>query len=208
LYASSSMNTGRRDLLKLSPFAVAAATSIGRTAFADAPAPTTGEAIFNVRNFGTTGDGKSVDTPAINRAIEAVVAAGGGTLVFPAGTYLCFTIRLRSNVDLYLSRGCVILAADSPKPGEATGYNGGMYDPAGPPQLWEQYQDYGHNHWNNSLFYGEGLSNFSMIGPGLIHGRGLSYGQGARAGAKADRLRGPGAQFQAEQVGGATRLSR
>ncbi len=157
--------------------------------------------MFNVRTFGVTGDGKTVDTPAINRAIEAVAAAGGGTLVFPAGTYLCFTIRLHSHVALYLAPGCVILAADSPKPEETTGYDGGVYDPAGPAQPWEKYQDYGHNHWANSLFYGEGLENISIVGPGLIHGRGLSYGQDAKRGAKPDPLQGPGAQFRAEQAG-------
>jgi len=112
----------RRDLLKLSPLALA--STIGYTAFAESaqpPAPAAAEALFNVRTFGATGDGKTVDTPAINKAIEAVAAAGGGTLLFPAGTYVCFTIRLKSNVDLYLSRGCTILAADSPQVGETTG---------------------------------------------------------------------------------------
>jgi polygalacturonase len=170
------MNSLRRDLLKLSPLAMAAAaTSIGRTALAEPPV-VIGEASYNVRTYGAMGDGKTLDTPAINRAIEAVAAAGGGTLVFPSGTYLSFTIRLKSRVDLYLSRGCTILAADSPRPGEITGYNGGTYDPAGPQQPWESYQDYGHNHWANSLLYGEDISDFSIIGPGLIHGKGLSHG--------------------------------
>ena len=81
----------------------------------------------------------------------------------------------------------------SPKLGEATGYNGGVYDPAGPAQPWEKYQDYGHNHWPNSLFYGEGISDFSIVGPGLIHGKGLSFGQGG--------TRGNYAGFKAEQPG-------
>ncbi len=51
---------------------------------------------------------------------------------FPAGTYLCFSIRLKSNVELYLAQGCTILAAESPKPGETTGQLGGTYDPAEP----------------------------------------------------------------------------
>lgn len=170
------MNSHRRDLLKLSPFAIAAASTIGRITLTESPSPPA-DAAFNVRTYGATGDGKIVDTLAINRAIESVAAAGGGTLIFPAGTYVCFTIRLKSKVDLYLSLGCTILAADSPRPGEATGYNGGTYDPAGPRQPWEKYQDYGHNHWANSLFYGEGISDFSIIGPGLIHGKGLSRGE-------------------------------
>src|SRR5581483_5711995 len=138
----------RRNLLKLSPLALGSA-AVGRTAPAQSPQSVAAEGFFNVRSYGATGDGKTVDTPAINKAIETVAAAGGGTLFFPAGTYMCFTIRLRSKVSLYLSSGCTILAADSPRPGEATGYNGGVYDPAGPAQAWEQYQDYGHNHWPN-----------------------------------------------------------
>ena len=53
---------------------------------------------------------------AINRAIEAVATTGSGALIFSRGDLpICFTIRLRSNVDLYLSRGCTILAADVAK---------------------------------------------------------------------------------------------
>ncbi len=140
-----------------------------------APNPGPKKGLFDVRQFGATGDGKTVDTPAINKAIEEVAAAGGGTLLFPAGTYMCFTIHLRSRVSLYLSSGCTILAAESPKPGETTGYRGGVYDAAGPPQPWEQYDDYGHNHWNNSLLVGDGISDFSIMGPGLIYGKGLSF---------------------------------
>src|SRR5665213_3715878 len=165
----------RRDLLKLSPLAIASAAA-GRVALAQAPEPSATEGLYNVRTYGATGDGKTVDTPAINKAIEAVAAAGGGTLLFPAGTYVCFTIRLKSYVNLYLSHGATILAADSPKPNETTGYNGGTYDPAGPAQPWEDYQDYGHNHWPNSLFYGENIHDFSITGPGFIHGKGLSHG--------------------------------
>jgi polygalacturonase len=182
----------RRDLLKLSPLALAS-TAVGHVAHAKTPVPSERETLFNVRTYGATGDGKTVDTPAINKAIEALAAGGGGTLFFPAGTYLCFTIRLKSNVGLYLSQGAIILAADSPKAGETTGYNGGVYDPAGPEQPWEKYQDYGHNHWPNSLFYGENISDFSIVGPGLIHGKGLSFGQGA--------TRGDYAGFKAEQPG-------
>ncbi len=186
----------RRDLLKLSPLALA--STIGHVALAEPPAPAASEALFNVHAYGATGDGKTVDTPAINRAIEAVAAAGGGTLLFPAGTYICFTIHLRSNVDLYLSRGCTILAAASPKPGETTGYNGGAYDPAEPNAPWEPYQDYGHNHWRNSLFYGENLSDFSILGPGLIHGAGLAHGSHNTSNSAA---RGNYPVYSAEQPG-------
>jgi polygalacturonase len=188
-------NLHRRDLLKLSPLALAS-TAIGHTAFAEAPPLSSAkEAIFNVHSYGATGDGKTVDTPAINKAIADISGKGGGTVIFPAGTYMCFTIRLASNVSLYLSHGCTILAADSPKPGDTTGYNGGTYDPAGPAQAWEAYQDYGHNHWPNSLFYGEDLHNISILGPGLIHGKGLSHGS------RVTESRGGYTPFKAEQAG-------
>ena len=108
----------RRDLLRLSPLMLTAPV-VGRVAHAQTLQPA--EGFFNVRRYGATGDGKTVDTPAINRAIEAIAASGGGTLFFPAGTFVCFTVRLKSNVGLYLSQGCIILAADSPKPDETTG---------------------------------------------------------------------------------------
>ena len=155
----------------------ALAATVGHVALAEAPAPAhAAEAVFNVRTYGATGDGKTVDTPAINKAIEAVAAVGGGTLIFPAGVYVCFSIHLKSNVDLYLSRGCTILAADSPKAGDNSGYNGGVYDAAEPNDPWVPYQDYGHNHWRNSLFYAENEHDFSILGPGLIFGKGLSHG--------------------------------
>ena len=134
--------------------------------------------MFDVRTFGATGDGKTIDSPAINKAIEAAAAAGGGTVFFPGGNYICFSIRLKSHVDLYLSQGCAIIAADSPKPGETTGYLGGAYDAAEPKNAWDAFQDYGHNHWHNSLLWGDGISDFSITGPGLIWGKGLSYGLG------------------------------
>ncbi|MBW4040053.1 MAG: glycoside hydrolase family 28 protein [Acidobacteria bacterium] len=181
----------RRDLLKLSPLALV--PTFGYVAMGETMKTGTVEAMYNVRSFGATGDGKTVDTPAVNKALEAVAAAGGGVLVFPAGTYLCFTIHLQSKVDLYLSPGCVIVAADSPRPGETTGYNGGTYDAAESNAPWEAYQDYGHNHWRNSLFYGEGLHDFAIMGTGMIWGRGLSNGSKG--------MRGGTGGFVAEQAG-------
>ena len=113
--------------------------------------------------------------------------AGGGVVYFPQGAYLCFSIRLKSNVHLRLDAGATILAAESPKPGETTGYNGGTYDAAEPNAPWEPYQDFGHNHWHNSLFWGEDLHDVSITGTGLIYGKGLSFGadgatQGQRGG--------------------------
>ena len=184
-------NAMRRDFLRFGGYGVAAAampvfTAVGQQTSADAPGT------FDVRKYGATGDGKTVDTPAINRAIEAAAAAGGGMVLFPPGTYVSFSIHLKSHVHLHLQQGSTILAADSPLPGEQTGYRGGTYDPAEPNAPWEAFQDYGHNHWHNSLLWGENIEDFSITGPGLIWGKGLSNGRGRK---------GDGAPFVAEQPG-------
>ncbi len=132
---------------------------------ADAPAS------FNVRAFGAAGDGKELDTAGINNAIDAAAAAGGGTVVFPAGSYLSFSIHLKSNVALYLDQGATIIAADSPAPGGAGGYD--LPEPNE-----STFQDFGHSHWHNSLIWGEGIENVSILGPGRIWGKGLSRGAG------------------------------
>ena len=57
-------------------------------------------------------------------------------------------------MHLHLEEGSAIVAAESPLPGQTTGYNGGVYDAAEPKTEWDAYQDYGHNHWQNSLMWG------------------------------------------------------
>lgn len=133
-------------------------------------AQTTDAAFFNIKNFGAKGDGKNIDSKAINTAIEAAAQKGGGTVYFPAGTYLSYSIRLRNNIALYLDQGCVLLAADTA--------DGGRYDEPEPNEWGDRlhYQDYGHSHWHNSLIWGENLSGISITGPGLINGKGLSRG--------------------------------
>src|ERR1035437_3581325 len=208
-------DSARRDLLRLSSMGLAASAVYAIPALAapkKAAAPALSPLMFDVRTFGATGDGKTVDSPAINAAIEAAAAAGGGTVVFPAGSYISFSIRLKSKVDLYLSQGSAIIAADSPKPGETTGYMGGTYDAAEPKTAYDAYQDYGHNHWHNSLMWGEGISDISITGPGLIWGRGLSFGSGPgrapgppRDGFGPERPAGAGAAGAAGAAGGAGR---
>ncbi|HEX7316369.1 MAG TPA: glycoside hydrolase family 28 protein [Pyrinomonadaceae bacterium] len=122
--------------------------------------------VYSVRAYGARGEGKTVDTPSVNRAIEAAASMGGGTVHFPAGTYLCFSIRLKSNVALHLDHGAIILAADPEK-------DRGSYDQPEPNE-WDMYQDFGHSHWQNSLIWGIGVENVSITGPGLIDGRGLT----------------------------------
>lgn len=127
---------------------------------------------FDVGDFGAAGDGKRLDTLAINNAITAAAEVGGGTVYVPPGTYLCFSIHLKSNVRLQLANGAVILAADPPKEKGQAGYDlPEANEPGG------AYQDFGHSHWHNSLIWGEGLENVSICGPGLIWGKGISRGE-------------------------------
>jgi polygalacturonase len=135
---------------------------------ADAGNPAT-PAVYVATQYGAVGDGVTLDSPAINRAIEAAHAAGGGTVYFPPGTYLSASIHLESRVTLYLEAGATILAVD---PSVA------KYDAPEPNEWGDRfhYQDYGHSHWKNSLIWGIGLEDVSILGPGLIHGKGLDPG--------------------------------
>ena len=136
------------------------------------------QSAYEVKSYGAKGDGVTLDTAAINKAIEAAAANGGGTVRFSAGTYLTFSIRLKSNITLYLDAGATILAADPVK-------DKGGYDL---PEANESdlYQDFGHSHWQNSLIWGIGLENISILGSGKIDGtRGLTRrGPGPRAPAR------------------------
>ena len=182
----------RREFLRFGSLGVAAAAIPAMSLVASGQETAASQGLFDVRKYGATGDGKTLDTDAVNHAIEAASVAGGGVVVFPPGTYLCFSIHLKSLVHLHLLQGSTIMAADSPLPGEQSGYRGGSYDAAEPKTTWDAYQDYGHNHWHNSLLWGEDIHDFSITGPGLIWGKGLSNGRGRR---------GDGAPFVAEQAG-------
>jgi polygalacturonase len=63
---------------------------------------------FDVRHYGAIGDGQAVDTKAIQAAIDAAKSADGGTVVVPAGTYLCGPLRLASKIDLHLEAGAIL----------------------------------------------------------------------------------------------------
>lgn len=168
------MNSFRRDFLKLAGAGLAAAGSTIRPGahaeITSLPNPDP-NVTFDVKSYGAKGDGVTIDTPAINKAIAAANAGGGGTVRFPPGTYACYSIHLKSNVVLYLEPGVTILAASVPE-----GATTGAYDAAESNKPWEDYQDYGHNHWHNSLIWGEDIHDFAILGTGLIWGKGLSRG--------------------------------
>ncbi|MDP5278943.1 glycosyl hydrolase family 28-related protein [Sphingomonas sp. DG1-23] len=119
----------------------------------------------DVRDHGAKGDGKTIDSPAINRAVMAAAKAGGGTVIVPPGRYLCFSIRLKDNITLVLSPGSVIVAADPDTHGRNYDLPEGAFE--------EQFTDFGVYHNHTSLIYGDGVSNVAIVGKGLIHGLGL-----------------------------------
>jgi polygalacturonase len=70
-------------------------------------------AVFNIKDYGATGDGHTLDTKGINKAVEACVKAGGGTVLVQAGVFVTGTFRLYSNINLLLSPGAVIMASEN-----------------------------------------------------------------------------------------------
>ena len=129
---------------------------------------------YNVRAFGALGDGTTLDTAAVNKAIDAAAADGGGTVHFSAGTYLCTSVHLQSNVTLDLGPGSTLAAA---APTESAPYDVPEPNPAA-----GQFQDFGHAHWHNSLLWGEGLHDVAIVGTGRIWGKGLERDYTSKAG--------------------------
>lgn len=121
------------------------------------------DAWFNIRSYGAKGDARHLDHPAINKAIAAAAKVGGGTVLVPAGTYLCGSIHLTNNINLHLEPGAVILGA--PQDLQA-------YDPTEAYTL-GGYQDGGHCFFHNSLIWGENLTNVFITGNGTINGGGV-----------------------------------
>lgn len=140
------------------PITLFAAMAISCTLFANG---------VNVKDFGAVGDGKAIDTQAINAAIEACSKTGGGTVLIPTGVYLVYSLHLASHIDLHLEAGAVI------KAGEYTNEHKYDYPEPGPHP---QYQDFGHSHWKNSLIWGIGLEDVSISGRGMIDGTALANG--------------------------------
>lgn len=129
-------------------------------------------ASFNVRDYGAKGDGMTLDNAAINATIDAAVKQGGGRVTVPAGTYLCGSIRMKSNIELHLEAGAKIIAA----PASMKAYD--ESEPFGFPE----YQDGGHTYFHNSLIWADGQHNISITGRGLIDGDGLTKNDTEKAG--------------------------
>ena len=103
---------------------------------------------YQVSDFGAKADGITLNTGAIQRAIDAVNERGGGRLVFGPGKYLTGSIYLKSNVTLHLERGAVLLGSNNP------------YDYDREPGL------------NTAFLLARGQKNIGVTGEGLIDCRG------------------------------------
>ena len=111
-----------------------------------------------VNDFGATADGITLDTQAIQKAIDQVSSKGGGTVVFRMGNYLTGQIHLKDNVELRLEGGAVIL---------------GSTDPADYSQLETKDEATGFVDPNRmGLITGYRVKNVKISGFGLIDGQG------------------------------------
>jgi hypothetical protein len=123
--------------------------------------------VYDVTEYGAVGDGNNLDSPAINKAIEQCVADGGGTVYLPPGTYLCGSIRLKSNVTLHIGKAATIMAA----PNEMKVYDIPDKNPWYAPI---EYQDFGHSHWKNSLIWAIEQHDIGIVGEGTLDGSGMT----------------------------------
>jgi polygalacturonase len=147
--------SGRKSLL----VATALAASMTMVTGAAVAAPV-GTATFSVRSFGAAGNGTVDDAPAIDSAIAAASRSGGGVVEFAPGTYLAAgTVHLQSNVTIKVDAGSTIT-------GSASGYDKPESNPN------DKYQDYGHSHFHNAMFYGDKVDNVTFTGGGTIDGGG------------------------------------
>jgi polygalacturonase len=147
-----------------------------------------GGGIYSVRSYGAAGNGRKLDSPAINKAIKACAAKGGGTVLFPAGTYLSGSIHLMSNVHLQIDAGATILGAPREIVVERGFDKAGIISRGAPqkPMAYDAeedfkgpaFQDGGHTYFHNSLIWGENLTNVFITGHGMINGGGLVRNDG------------------------------
>jgi polygalacturonase len=131
-----------------------------------------GKTVFNVREFGAVGDGATLDTAAINQAIEACAKAGGGQVLFPPGRYLSGTVRLQSHVALLFDAGATLIGAANPA----------LYQQPQPPDFMPEAR---WGKWHRGLIVGENVEDVTIAGPGVIDGNKVFDPTGE------ERMRGP-----------------
>jgi hypothetical protein len=115
-----------------------------------------GARTYNIRDFGAKGDGATLDTAAVQAAIDACAKDGGGIVVVPAGEFVVGTIGLKSNLTLHLfANGQLVGSA------KREDYHAGEGVSAG--------------NGNLVLLYAANAENITIQGPGTITGRGKNF---------------------------------
>jgi hypothetical protein len=128
--------------------------------------------LFDIREFGATGDGHTLDTAAINQAIEACHRSGGGQVRLPPGRYLSGTVHLRSRVTLYFDAGALLVGCT----------NLSLYQAFAPPADAPEAK---WSRWHRALILGDGVTDVNLLGPGIVDGNRVFDPQGE------ERQRGP-----------------
>jgi polygalacturonase len=118
------------------------------------------EHLYDVRDYGAKGEGKTLCTGAVQKAIDECAKAGGGTVYFPPGEFLSGTIYMKSGVTLKLDAGSTLL---------------GSTDLKGYPVTVSGFRSYTDNYTDKSLIYGEKLEQIAITGKGIIDGQGGSF---------------------------------
>jgi Glycosyl hydrolases family 28 len=121
-----------------------------------------GARIYSVRDYGAKGDGSTPDTAAVQAAVDACTADGGGTVLVPAGTFLIGTVEIKSNVALHIAPGGKLLG--SPRGGDYHAVD------AIPLKGDSTLED---GNW--ALIYAVNAKNVTIEGPGTIDGQGLQF---------------------------------
>ncbi|MCF6332454.1 MAG: glycosyl hydrolase family 28 protein [Draconibacterium sp.] len=115
--------------------------------------------IYNILDYGAINDGQTINTRAIQNAIDSC-SKQGGTVVFPAGDFLTGTLYLKSNVTLHLAENATILGS--------TDINDYPHNSPG-------YKFYGDTWVKQSLIYAEKQENIAITGNGTIDGQGWAF---------------------------------
>ncbi len=124
--------------------------------------------IFDIRDFGARGDGRTLATRALQAAVEACHQARGGVVYVPAGTYLIGTVQLKSWVTLHLAAGATLLGSG----------DGRDYYPAREIPLGGVPGDATLRDGHVGLLYAVNAENITFEGPGTIDGQGGEFRRG------------------------------
>ncbi|MBR2341439.1 MAG: hypothetical protein IKA72_03430 [Clostridia bacterium] len=128
--------------------------------------------VYNVNDFGAIADGKTLNTAAVQKAVDECSANGGGIVYFDGGRYVLSTIFLKSNVTVKIPEGTEILGAES------------YYDYAQEEKIdYPAYQDSSHTYYHPSLFVGIDCENMCITGGGKIDMRSVWDEDGVRGAA-------------------------